>query len=196
VESSLGIIEADGVSDAALVPALRVLAMALSKAKIGLSEETGAGHDLSLRFLKAVSDGNSRAAYGADLLILQEMNQEARALLGEVLANEAAPVAVRAHALLRLEQLSVEMGDWPAALAFAERLPAEAPFDTALRENSLKLLAPDGAPDKLPADLEAKVGTLHSTLVADRQAICQRYFDAAVASGGSGSCPEFPMEKR
>jgi hypothetical protein len=196
VEASLAIIEADGVSDAALVPALRALAMALSKAKIQLSDSTGAGPELRLRFLKAVQDGNSRAAYGADLLVFQDMLPAARALLEEVVANAAAPAPARAHALLRLEQLSVQTGDWPAALAIAERLSAEAPFDTALREDSLNLLAPDGAPDRLPADLEAKVGTLRSTLLADRLAICRQYFETAVASGGSGSCPEFPMEKR
>jgi hypothetical protein len=196
IESSLGMIEANGVSDAALVPALRVLARSLSKGKIQLTDSAGAGPGTRLRFLKAVQDANSRAAYGADLLILQGMVPEVRALLEEVLANAAAPAAVKAYALLRLEQISSETGDWPAALDFAERLPAEAPFDHALRETSLSLLTPDGAPDKLPADWETRVGTLRSTLITARQAICQRYFDAAIASGGLGSCPESPMEKR
>jgi hypothetical protein len=190
IESSFKIIEADGVSDAALVPALRVLAMALSKAKIGFLEETGAGRDLSLRFLRAVRDGNSRAAYGADLLIFQDMLPAARALLEGILANDAAPAAVKAHALLRLEQLSAASGDWGTALEFAERLPSEAPFDTPLRATSLRRLTLAGANGQLTPDLERRVQAMGAALEVDRQTICGRYFES------SGSCPLTSREER
>ncbi len=103
IDAGLRLLEAGGTWDATAIPALRTLATALHKAGIKLAQDGGGGKAFLDRFLKAVADANFRAAYGADLLILQHMLPEAYALLETVVGNDSAPVAVKAHALLRLE---------------------------------------------------------------------------------------------
>lgn len=196
IENSLKTLESDLLSGPAIVPALRALGRALFEARIQLADSAGPGGDLRARILTAIRDQNSRAAYGADLLLLHDMVPEARALLEEVIANDAAQAPARSHALLRLEQLSAASLDWHTALDFAERLPLEAPFDIDLRATSLGILTLAGANGESRPDLETRAQALCAALAADRRAICRRYFDADAAASGSGSCPLAPTEVR
>lgn len=125
IEGSLRILEEGLTAPPAILSALRNLGRALSAAGIRLPENA----ELRARVQAAIRDQNSRAAYGADLLLLHEMEAEARLLWEEVLANESASAPARAHALWRLEQLSAAAGDWRGAVKFAERLAATAPFE-------------------------------------------------------------------
>jgi hypothetical protein len=196
IESSLKVLEDGSRSGAAVVSALRNLGRALLQAGIRLSDGADPGQELKGRIVAAIRDQNSRAAYGADLLLLLDMVPAARGLLEEVLANDAAAASAKAHALSRLEQLSAAEGDWAAALGFAERLPAVAPFDINLRAASVQRLTLSGADAELQPELENRVQALRAAFAADRQAICLRYFSADAGSGGSGSCPLVPAEER
>jgi len=186
IESSLRILEDDLTAPPAIVSALRNLGRALSGGGIQLREDP----ELRARLLAAVRDENGRAAYGADLLLLQEMEAEARILLKEVVANEAAAAAARAHALWRLEQLSAAAGDWAAAVEFAGRLAATAPFDLSLRAASLGLLSLEGEDPASAPELGRRVQTLIAAFAAEREGLCGRYF------GGVAGCPLIPKETR
>lgn len=200
IETGLRILEADGPWEATVVPALRTLAAALAKAGLKLDGEDPKSAALKLRFLQAVADRNFRAAYGADLLILQDMPGDATVLLEGVTANRFAPAAVRAYALFRLEQLSVHSQDWPRALALAERIQTEVPFDIPLRGASLTLLGRSGqfgtGPGPAGEDPGARLAAAGAKLNADRRAICARYFTDAAGAAAPGFCPFCPGEEK
>jgi hypothetical protein len=184
IEAGLQILEADGTWEGTVVRALRTLAAALMKAKVRLAGNDARAATLKSRFFKAVSDRNFRAAYGADLLMLQELFEDASVLLESVRASGFARPAVRAHAMYRLEQLSARTPDWRRALSLAEQIQVEVPFDIVLRGASLTLLSPSLTQTRATAgDLSMRLDELHANLKAGSQAACLRYFAAAP------SCP-------
>jgi len=105
IETGLRLLEANGIWEAIAVPALRNMAVALEKGRIRLANQGSWENEFKTRFLNAVSDSNCRAAYGADLLILQEALPEAEVLLESVADNDAAPTALKSYVKWRLEQL-------------------------------------------------------------------------------------------
>ncbi len=188
VEAGLRILEADGTSEATVVRSLRMLATALMKANVRLAGSDERSIALKPRFLKAASDRNFRAAYGADLLMLQQLFEDASVLLESVRTSGSARPAVRAHAMFRLQQLSARSLDWPQALNLAEQIQAEVPFDIVLRGSSLQLLSPWMKDARASGgDLSARLNELHANLKATVEAVCRRYFPAG--STPSGSCP-------
>jgi len=188
VEAGLRILEADGTSEATVVRSLRMLATALMKANVRLAGSDERSIALKPRFLKAASDRSFRAAYGADLLILQQLFEDASVLLESVRTSVSARPAVRAHAMFRLQQLSAGSLDWPQVLKLAEEIQAEVPFDIVLRGSSLRLLSPWMKHARATApDLAARLDKLYANLKATVEVVCRRYFPAG--STPSGSCP-------
>jgi len=185
IETGLSLLEADGPWEGTAVPALRTLTLALNKAGIRLGEGDQ-GVALKSRFLNAVSDRNFRAAYGADLLVLQSALPEARALLETVVENESASAAVIAHALFQLQKTGISSGQGANAVALAERIEATVPLNLRLRQESLDLFG---------ASPPAEVIGLRERLTADRREVCQQYFAAATASSPGAYCPESPEER-
>jgi hypothetical protein len=147
-----------------------------------------------------LNDRNVRAASGADLLILEGLSGKAHGLLESVAANEAAPAAGRAHALFRLEQLSIGAGEWRRALDLAGRIQDETPFNLTLRKASLSLLSPErhiaGGPAPLPEELLPELAGLRAKLQSDRLDLCNRFFAETEGATPPGACPLEPKEGR
>ncbi|MEN6536980.1 MAG: hypothetical protein ABFD89_25220 [Bryobacteraceae bacterium] len=188
IEAGLRILEEDGTWEDPAIRSLRMLAMALMKAKVRLAGSDTRSTALKARFLKSVSDRNFRAAYGADLLMLQQLFEDASVLLESVRTSGSARPPVRAHAMFRLQQLSARSLDWPQALNLAEQIQAEVPFDIVLRGSSVTLLSPWMTQARASGgDLSARLDELQANLKASSQSVCQRHFPAG--STPSGSCP-------
>ena len=188
LETGLRILEAEGIWDGAVIRALRTLAAACLKARVKFGAADSINPGLKARFLRAVADRNSRAAYGADFLILQGLPREAAGLLANVQANPFASRAARAHALFRLEQLSARSGDWRQAVALAEQIQTEAPLDIRLRGASLTMLSQGLGSEPVEApELWARMDAIRADLMVDSEAICTRYFSAG--RHPVGCCP-------
>ena len=121
---------------------------------------------------------------------------EAAALLESVRENADASSAVKAHAALRLAELSARSGDWNTALSLAEQLQTLAPFDLGQRGAGVALLPPDSQAAALSEDLRTRIEGLRVKLNADRQAVCQRFFAQAVLSSAAAHCPVQPGKER
>lgn len=140
IETGLGLIERDGLESGVALRAFRMLAQALSMAKIRLDSSLPDSAHLKERLLRSVADSSVKATYGADLFLLHDQVHDAISLLESVRANPFAPAAARATALYRLAQLNLNSGDWRNVLHLVEQIQDEAPAGLQIRGHSLALL--------------------------------------------------------
>ncbi len=188
LDVGLRTIEAEGIEEGVAITAFRTLAVTFLKAGIELSATDPSTAALKSRFLLAVADGSYRAAFGADLLILQGQLRDAVLLLESVRDNPYASRPVRANALYRLAQLNAQSGNWREALELVERIQVEVPIDIRLRGAALALLS-DGlaAGSADSGDLRSSAAKLHANLETDMRRASARYFSGVLGAAGSDS---------
>lgn len=179
VDTAEQLLRSNGLWEGFLVQSLRGLAETYLKTK---SHAPTVSSIEWARLIEAIGDGNNRAAFGGDLLLLMGMRQEAIRAWESVIANEFAARTSRAHSLLRLQQIAIGSQEWAAAARLAERLQTETAYDLKLRGYSLALFTPFLNQDRIGKTASDLVAKLRTNLRLDAESICKHYFTRGDAS--------------